>query len=280
VQFALHPLYAETLRYAHDATGQSASQRATIWQQDIVGTDGTLQALLGTVPAPYLQPALAATTSNDPAIVACMVDDMQRLDLPAIVARALHSAAGVLPGPQLPVYLAPFWSTLGGAQPNGMLLLISETHPQARPPLDILRLLWAAHAGHLADHEYFVAVRTQAVGADQASSTLLDQMVTAGMAEAFAQSQVNGFTACTYLPTSQEKTLWQQIQPQLDSAKGTIPPASVMYGDSTQNIPQDTGTCIGYHLVERYLHEHSGTSWTQLAGMGADQVNEGSGYSG
>jgi uncharacterized protein YjaZ len=114
--------------------------------------------------------------------------------------------------------------------------------------------------------------------------SLLDQLVTDGIATAFGESAFPGPPDpwVGALTSAQECQQWRHIKPVLSEAGfhsevltgGSV--SSKVFGEST--MPLMTGQTIGYDIVAGYLARNPGKSWVKLARLSARAVLAGSGY--
>jgi len=122
---------------------------------------------------------------------------------------------------------------------------------------------------------------TKGAGLDR---SLLDQLVTDGVATAFGQFAFPGPPDpwIGALSAGQECRQWRHIEPVLGSHGlrsevlngGTV--SRTLFGEST--MPPLTGRTIGYDMVAGYLGRHPGSSWTSLNKMSGKTVLADSGY--
>lgn len=278
-QFTIQPVYAETLTYATDAAAQPKSQRVHLWSVDVLGQyppmDDIFTEAVGGVD--QWNTTLSAT---DPAAFRCVVQDMQAGNVAGQALTVLRQAALILPGPATTAYLVP-WNTtkFGGASGTQSLLIpYWEPNPLDRSLSRAGNASWSDVAFAL-DHEYLEVTRYDRLGSmGNAYQTLLDNMVTDGLADEFAAHMTN--VQPDYgISTEQEASLWAQFKPTLTQYANPNE-TQQMLGDPAQGIPNAAGYQIGDHIVAMYLQKHPGASWTQLAGMDGQTVFAGSGYNG
>lgn len=278
-QFLVRPMYAEALRYAQDAAGQTPDQQVHYWAVDVLGPVPLLEDLFSDAAGDVSQ--WRTTLSGlDPTDFRCVVEDMQQSNVARLALQTLQRDAATLPGPTTHVYLVPWYTTtFGGASAEKTILIpYWESQPQNRVlPRD--GRAWSLAPWAL-DHEYLEVSRYQRIGEDNAYLTLLGNLVTDGMADSFAAAMEGTDSYNDFLlQPDQERSLWARIAPAVDQVANPLQRA-VMLGDPAQGIPADAGYCIGYHIVQGYRKRHPGTPFSQLAGMDADTIFAGSGYSG
>lgn len=114
--------------------------------------------------------------------------------------------------------------------------------------------------------------------------SLLDQLVTDGIASAFGQFAFPGPPDpwVGALSAGQECQQWRLIQPVLrrDGFHGEVlsggSVSRALFGEST--MPALTGQTIGYDIVSDYLARNPGKSWSVLARTPSRDILRGSGY--
>jgi len=106
-------------------------------------------------------------------------------------------------------------------------------------------------------------------------TTLLQQMITEGIATAFDQAAFPGppdpWTQA--ITPAQECALWEKAKPQLGAA-GLY--NRWMFGGS--GLPHWTGFTIGYHIINDYRNHHPNVSWAALTSTSAASILAGSHY--
>jgi hypothetical protein len=278
-QFTLHPLYTETLAYTLDIQGRPVSSRSDRWTYDVENGDPILEYLFTSIR--NAQDWQATLTGTTPDAFRCAVEDAQAQDITGQVLSALQVDAALLSGPPTDVYLMPFPTRdVGGVSTTKAILIpFWEPNPADRSLLRDYSRIWGFVPFAVA-HEYFEVVRYDHIGEGRAYETILDNIVTDGMAEAFGSHQTGQDSPSdTAMTVDVEEQVWGRIQSSLD-AVGSPLQDSVMFGDASQGIPTDAGYCIGFHIVRDFLRIHPTATFAQLAGMSAKAVLAGSGYIG
>ena len=278
-QFTVQPVYAEALAYAHDAASQPASQRVHLWSVDVLGQYPPMDDIF-TNAVGGVDQWNASLSAIDPSAFRCVVQDMQSAGLAAQALGVLQAAAKQIPGPRTTAYLVP-WNTdkfYGASGEQSLLIPFWEQDPLNRALPRDATSDWGYMPGAL-DHEYLEVARYDRLGSpDNAYQTLLDNMVTDGLADNFAE-HMTGEQIDWGISPAEEATLWARFQP--DVTQYANPDESAqMLGDPAQGIPDAAGYAIGDHIVSLYVQHHPGVSWNQLAGMDAQTIFAGSGYSG
>jgi len=129
------------------------------------------------------------------------------------------------------------------------------------------------------DHEYMEVARYDRLGSlGNAYQTLLDNMVTDGLADQFA-AHMTGEEPATVMSSSLEAKLWAQFKPTMNDYANPNQEAQ-MLGDPAHGIPNGAGYQIGDHIVAGYLAQHPRVTFNQLAAMDAATIYAGSGYDG
>lgn len=278
-QFTVQPVYAEALTYARDAAGQPKSQRVHLWSVDVLGQYPPMDDIF-TNAVGGVDQWNASLSAIDPAAFRCVVQDMQASGVAAQALAVLQAAAKQIPGPTTTAYLVP-WNTdkfYGASGVQSLLIPFWEQDPLDRSLPRDATSDWSYMPGAL-DHEYLEVVRYQRLGSlDNAYQTLLDNMVTDGLADNFAEHMTGGQIDWGISP-SEEAALWARFQPTV-TQYANPDEGSQMLGDPSQNIPNAAGYAIGDHIVALYLRRHPGATFDQLAGMDAQTIFAGSGYTG
>ncbi len=185
-----------------------------------------------------------------------------------------------LPGPKTTAYLVP-WNTnvfYGASGTQSLLIPFWEADPLNRALTRDAANDWDYMPGAL-DHEYMEVVRYERIGSmGNAYLTLLDNMVTDGLADNFA-NHMTGETIDWGISPAEEARLWAQFKGDVNQYANPNE-ASQMLGDPSQGIPNAAGYAIGDHIVALYLQRHPGVTFNQLAGMDAQTIFAGSGYTG
>lgn len=278
-QFTVQPVYAEALTYAHDATGRPASQRVHLWSVDVLGQYPPMDDIF-TNAVGGVDQWNTSLSAIDPAAFRCVTQDMQSAQVVALALANLQAAALQVPGPKTTAYLVP-WNTdtfYGASGEQSLLIPFWEPDPLNRSLTRDAATDWFYMNGAL-DHEYLEVARYQRLGsAGNAYLTLLDNMVTDGLADNFAE-HMTGEQMDWGISPSEEATLWARFQPTVTEFANPDE-ASQMLGDSSQGIPNAAGYAIGDHIVALYLQKHPQVTFNQLAGMDAQTIFDGSGYTG
>lgn len=129
-------------------------------------------------------------------------------------------------------------------------------------------------------HEYLEVARYDRLGSvGNAYLTLLDNMVTDGMADNFAAHMTGGGLQSFGIPSDEEARVWAQFKPDINNYANPNQEAD-MFGDPAQGIPDAAGYQIGDHIVLGYIQRHPNVTFDQLAGMDANTIYAGSGYDG
>lgn len=277
-QFTVQPLYREALTYASDARNAPVSQRTDLWAQDVLGPYPLMEDIfsnaVGGVDA--WQKELG---SVDPNTFRCLVYDMQQADVTDHALNVLQVDAVQIHGPKTYAYLVPWYSTtFGGASGvQSLLIPIWET-----APLDRMLPRSASDFAYIdfpLDHEYLEVARYDRLGsAANAYLTLLDNMVTDGMADQFA-AHMTGQPTRQFMTSAQEAQFWAEFEPHMNDYANPNQEAD-MLGDPASGVPYGAGYQIGDHIVGDYLARHSGVTFNQLVAMDAQTIFAGSGYNG
>lgn len=278
-QFIVQPLYAEVINYAGDAEGQPSNSRVQFWARNVLAPYPPMNDIF-TEAVGGVDQWNQSLGSIDPNAFRCVALDMQQARVVDQALAALQAAAKLVPGPQTRAYLVP-WNTdrfYGASQEQSLLIPFWETDPLNRLlPRDASRD-WFYMVGAL-DHEYFEVARYDRLGSvGNAYLTLLDNMVTDGLADNFA-AHITGQIADWGINSDEEARLWAQFQPVMNDYDNPNE-QSQMLGDPTHGIPNAAGYLIGDHIVEGYLTRHPGVTFNQLAAMDARTIFAGSGYTG
>ncbi|HEX8994519.1 MAG TPA: DUF2268 domain-containing putative Zn-dependent protease [Ktedonobacterales bacterium] len=278
-QFTIQPVYAEALTYAHDAAGQPKSQRVHLWSVDVLGQyppmDDIFTSAVGGV-----DQWDASLSTIDPSAYRCVVLDMQSAQVEAQALKVLQKAAKEVPGPKTTAYLIP-WHTdkfYGASDSQSLLIPFWEQAPLDRTLPRDSASDWFYMAGAL-DHEYMEVARYDRLGSvGNAYLTLLDNMVTDGLADNFSE-HMTGAPIDWGIGPSEEAALWAQFKPNMTQFANPNEGAE-MLGDASQGIPNGAGYLIGDHIVALYIQRHPTVTFNQLAGMDAQTIYDGSGYNG
>lgn len=158
----------------------------------------------------------------------------------------------------------------------------------------VLLFFWPAHhwkqsLAYTTAHEYIHLVRNyifprglidgqMVYTKNDEPDTLLDAMLSEGLADAFAQELfpehkphwIDG------LSQEQELAVWPQVEQRLD----TVDPLEIrhyLFGDD-ERVPVWTGHSIGYDVIKAYLQNHPGTQPASLVGIPFKALYEESGY--
>lgn len=278
-QFTVQPVYAEALKYASAAATQPKSQRVHIWDVDVLGQYPPMDDIF-TEAVGGVDQWNTSLSAIDPLAFRCVVQDMQTGDVAAQALNVLQAAALQLPGPKTTAYLVP-WNTdvfYGASGTQSLLIPFWEANPLDRTLTRNAANDWGYMPGAL-DHEYMEVVRYERIGSmSNAYLTLLDNMVTDGLADNFA-IRMTGETIDWGISPAEEATLWAKFKGDVNQYANPNE-ASQMLGDPSQGIPNAAGYAIGDHIVALYLHRHPGVTFNQLAGMSAQTIFAGSGYTG
>ncbi|HZC06239.1 MAG TPA: DUF2268 domain-containing putative Zn-dependent protease [Ktedonobacterales bacterium] len=278
-QFTVQPVYAEALAYAHDAEGKPKSQRVHLWSVDVLGQYPPMDDIF-TNAVGGVDQWNTSLSAIDPAAFGCVVQDMQSTGLADWALSTLHAAAKEIPGPKTTAYLVP-WNTnkfYGASGEQSLLIPFWEQDPLNRGLTRNNALDWFYMPGAL-DHEYLEVVRYARLGsADNAYQTLLDNMVTDGLADNFS-AHMTGSRPDWGIGPSEEATLWARFEPTV-TQYANADEASQMLGDPAQGIPNAAGYAIGDHIVALYIQRHPSVTFDQLAGMDAQTIYAGSDYTG
>lgn len=278
-QFTVQPVYAEVLSYAHDAEGQSDSQRVHLWSVDVLGQYPPMDDIF-TEAVGGVDQWNTSLSAIDPSAFRCVTQDMQTGDVAGQALATLRAAAKELPGPATTAYLVP-WNTdkfYGASGEQSLLIPFWEPDPLNRNVTRDAATDWFYMPGAL-DHEYLEVVRYDRLGSEaNAYKTLLGNMVTDGLADNFAE-HMTGKPIDWGISPSEEAALWTQFQPTLTEYGNPNEPAE-MLGDPAQGIPNAAGYAIGDHIVALYLQRHPGVTFNQLAGVDEQTIFDGSDYTG
>ena len=278
-QFMVQPVYAEALAYAHDAAGQPKSQRVHLWSVDVLGQYPPMADIF-TNAVGGVDQWNTSLSGIDPAAFRCVVQDMESTRVADWALSTLHAAAKEIPGPKTTAYLVP-WNTdkfYGASGEQSLLIPFWEQDPLNRSLTRNNTVDWFYMPGAL-DHEYLEVARYDRLGsADNAYQTLLDNMVTDGLADNFANHMTGSHIDWGISP-SEEATLWARFEPTVTQYANSNEEAQ-MLGDPSQGIPNAAGYAIGDHIVALYIQRLPGVTFNQLAGMDAQTIYAGSGYTG
>ena len=278
-QFIVQPLYAEALAYASDAQGQPTSQRASIWSKDVLYPYPPMSDIF-TEAVGGVDQWTSTLEKIDPNAFRCVVFDMQAAKVTDKALATLQADAKQVPGPRTRAYLVPWYTTTfgGASQEQSLLIPFWESDPLNRltPHDDLTGWSYTAFA---LDHEYLEVARYDRLGSvGNAYQTLLDNMVTDGLADQFA-AHMTGLPPATVMSAGQEASLWAQFKPTMNDYANPNQEAE-MLGDPAHGIPRAAGYQIGDHIVAGYLARHPRVTFNQLAGMDARTIYAGSGYNG
>jgi hypothetical protein len=270
----------EALNYAGDAEGQPTSQRVQFWAKDVLTPYPPMDDIFTEAVGGIDQWGQSLNTI-DPNAFRCVVMDMQRAHVAEQALAALQAAAKQVPGPQTRAYLVP-WNTskfYGASQEQSLIIPFWENDPLNRllprnASQDWFYMVFAL------DHEYFEVARYDRLGSvTNAYLTLLDNMVTDGLADNFAAHMTNGPSQDWGISPGEEASLWAQFKPTMNDY-GNPNEQAQMLGDPAHGIPDAAGYAIGDHIVAGYLARNPGVTFDQLAAMDAQTIYAGSGYNG
>ena len=278
-QFTVQPIYAEALAYAHDAAGQPKSKRVHLWSVDVLGQYPPMADIF-TNAVGGVDQWNTSLSGIDPVAFRCVVQDMEATGVADQALSTLRAAAKEIPGPKTTAYLVP-WNTdkfYGASGEQSLLIPFWEQDPLNRALARNATTDWFYMPGAL-DHEYLEVARYDRLGsADNAYQTLLDNMVTDGLADNFADHMTGAHIDWGISP-SEEATLWARFEPTVTQYANPNEGAQ-MLGDPSQGIPNAAGYAIGDHIVALYIQRHPSVSFNQLVGMDAQTILAGSGYTG
>jgi hypothetical protein len=278
-QFTVQPLYAEVLNYAKDAAKQPSSQRANLWEKDVLYPYPPMNDIFSENFGTMDQWA-QTLNAKDPDAFRCVVLDMQTAHIEQKALVALQAAARQVPGPHTLAYLVPWYDLqIGGAsQEQSLLIPVWENNPLNRTLAHDGSIDWTFIEFAL-DHEYLEVARYDRLGSvSNAYLTLLDNMVTDGMADNFA-AHMTGQPLERGMDPATEAALWAKYKPTINQYANPNQEA-VMLGDPANGIPDGAGYQIGDHIVTGYLTRHPNVTFNQLASMDATEILAGSGYNG
>jgi uncharacterized protein YjaZ len=148
---------------------------------------------------------------------------------------------------------------------------------------------WPEILAYTASHEYIHLVRNYLFPRSMVDGrmvyvnsekpdTLLDAMLTEGLADAFAEDLYPDRLPrwLTELSPEDEAAVWPQIQRSLRiTDPGEI--RRYLFGDS-QSVPLWSGHAIGYGIVKSYLRHHPNANPASLVGLQPRTIYEESGY--
>ncbi|MDR3034476.1 MAG: DUF2268 domain-containing protein [Kitasatospora sp.] len=199
------------------------------------------------------------------------------VDLSRLMGSALDRINALLPGPAAtitvaigkPSLLIPQIGVNGYTSPGtGQVSLLL-----GRPTQTSLTRMFGLWLPRDAAHEVNHSVRI--LDGTGFGTTLLQQMLTEGIATAFDQAAFPGppdpWTHA--ITASQECALWDKAKPQLDNA-GLY--NLWMFGG--RGVPHWTGFTIGYHIINDYRKHHRDVSWAALTSASAASILAGSRY--
>lgn len=209
-------------------------------------------------------------------------------DVVDIIGEALQASSAMLASVDIQVCLVP-------APPDSRTMASADNDLYAIAYGDVIMVAmgglsgrWQVELETVMAHEYHHTVRATALSQlvnVEASSidedgeiTLLERIVTEGMAVVFAQMVVPQFQDPVYegLSASRESDLWAEIIPQLESTDEAL---HRLYIQGRQaGVPVNAGYTIGYHIVQAYIANNPDVSleeWTQLS---AQDIYDASGY--
>lgn len=191
----------------------------------------------------------------------------------------------LLPGPPTTVTLTvgnpdqilPVTGTSGFTDPESGAITIGLYSSWSDEPPDVTRWLARTLARQVS---HSVRITT----GPGFGTTLLDQLVSEGIATAFDQSAFPGPPDpwAGELSSRQECQQWRQLKPLTRRAGlysqvmtgGAV--SRAVFGEST--MPLLTGLAVGYHIVADYLAAHRGVTWSELATTPGRTVYAESGY--
>jgi hypothetical protein len=111
-------------------------------------------------------------------------------------------------------------------------------------------------------------------------NTLLQAMVSEGMADAFAGQVLPASPAIPWdhaLSRAEESVVWREARPRLGRRQSSAQHALWFYG--TESIPRWAGYTIGHDIVGSFLLRHPEVTAAQMVRMRAGRVLEGSRFS-
>jgi hypothetical protein len=208
-----------------------------------------------------------------------------------VVETALVRSADVLPRPDL---MARVILMLGDGQSRVLTELMQGVTGVSLGSQTTLLFFWPVPhwseiLAYTACHEYIHLVRNylfprSMVGGrmvyvkSEESDTLLDAMLTEGMADAFAQEIYPERLPrwVTELSREDESAVWPQVHRRLEITDPTEI-RRYLFGDSDR-VPLWSGHAIGHAIVQSYLDNHPSMRPASLVGLQARTIYEESGY--
>lgn len=235
----------------------------------------------------------AATQLGDPdpdALIAAL-SALESGSPKAIVERTLSDCAEHLPRPDLNsrIFLFP-----GDGESRVMVRQMNGVVGFSLGSQAMMLFLWPVHGwqrwlAYTVSHEYMHLVRNLLFPRGlaggklvymktQEPETLLDAMVTEGLADLFAMSINQDMRPpwTNALDHEQERRLWPRVHRRFGASDPTEI-RRVLFGDGDR-MPLWTGYTFGHRIVSCYLKSHPGAHPPNLVGMPASAIFEGSGY--
>ena len=208
-----------------------------------------------------------------------------------IVEDTLVRCSQALPRPDL---LSRVVILMGDGESRGLTQAMQHVNGVSLGSGVSLLFLWPAHnwretLAYVTAHEYVHLVRNRLFPRgvsggrmiyikNNEPDTLLDAMVTEGIADAFAEGVVPEHRPhwITALPPAIERAIWPNVEGHLNDTD----PAEIrryLFGDDDR-VPVWTGHSIGYAIVRSYLATHPDARIASIIGLSSRTLLEESGY--
>ena len=233
------------------------------------------------------------TQTGDPELNAFIraVNAADALSPRGIVEDTLFKCSQALPRPDLSARVVIL---MGDGESRGLTQAMQHVNGVSLSSGVTLLFLWPAHnwtetLAYVTAHEYVHLVRNRLfprglMGGrmiyvkNNEPDTLLDAMITEGIADAFASGIAPEHRPhwLTALPPDVERAIWPNVESRLDETD-PLEIRRYLFGDDDR-VPVWTGHAIGYAIVQSYLATHPDARIASIIGQPVRTILEESGY--
>ena len=286
------PAYRVVTKFAKEARGLPAEEGADLLEQNLrVYVRNLLSMLHPSITELGERSAVTQLGDPDPDALVAALEKLEEGSPRTVVAQAIAESSERLPRPDLNarVFLLPGdgESRVLSQQMNGVLgfSLGAQAMMVFLWPVEG----WREWLTYTISHEYLHLVRNLLFPRGlsggkliymktQQPETLLDALVTEGLADVFA-SALHGDMHPRWtdaLTPEAERKVWPRVHRRF----GVSDPTEVrriLFGDNDR-IPIWTGYTIGYRIVRRYLEVNPSVQPASLVGVPASNIFEAAGY--